>query len=276
MKRSWAEVFKPLSSNRGQGVIEYILVLIVTVSIILGFIYQFNDAFRVYAKSYFGDYLACLLETGELPAIGGEGTGICSAVFQEFSLAKGKPLIGKGIGEGGSDSSGPSSKGASSTAASESKASGSTRYVAKNTGSSGGGFGSRSSSKSGGEFADSSKKRAKDYTGSSAISIPPSTLGNGARGSTQDRYLDGDFYVEKRKVEEREESNKITIKSSTASVKDAQRMRVNRQVAKIQDEKPDSEFTIGNILRVLLIIAIIIALIVFLGGQALQISKSMD
>ncbi len=87
---------KAKACEQGQAVLEYILVLIVVVSIVLGVLYQFNDAFRNFLQSYFGDYLTCLLETGELPALGGEGypnQGICSAGFKNFNVASGRSIV---------------------------------------------------------------------------------------------------------------------------------------------------------------------------------------
>lgn len=271
-------VFKSLPSNSGQAVIEYLLVLLVTVAIILGVIYQFNDAFRVYAKSYFGDYLACLLETGELPSIGGEGNGICNAEFAEFSIDNGRPLVGAGFQRGGSGGSSKKNDESSKSTKSDSEGGGGSSYVARNSGgSSGGGFRSRGPSRMGGEFEGGSKKSKNNYTGSSNVSIPPGTFtGGSSRGPEYNSYAGIDSYVERRRVDEKEETNKIAMKGSNTAVKEPQRLRVNRQVAAVKQDQAESEFTIGNFLRIMLILAIIIALVVFLGGQALQISKSMD
>jgi len=277
MRKLLPNVFKPLSTSHGQGVIEYILVLIVTVAIILGMIYQFNDAFRVYAKSYFGDYLACLLETGELPSIGGEG-GMCNAFFQPFSIANGRPHLEGTTGDGGGGSRNNEGGSAAPTKAGESKPSGNSPYLAKNSGGGGSQVAPRPSFSSGGDSASSSSRSRRNYTGSSEASIPPSALGiKGSDSGSRDQYLEGDFYVERRQVEESEEgTNKIAYKGTSSSVQRAQRMRVNRQDASVKSPEADVEFTVGNFLRILLIIAIIVALVVFLGGQALQISKSMD
>ena len=96
-----------LKNQKGQGTTEYILILVVVVAIALGMIYQFNDAFRNWMDGYFGEYLACLIETGELPAIGGTGgaPGSCEAQFEPFSLAAGRPALGDGVGEGEGSSS---------------------------------------------------------------------------------------------------------------------------------------------------------------------------
>ncbi len=101
---------KKLIDESGQAVIEYILVLTVVVSMVLGGLYQLNDAFRVWADSYFGDYLACLLESGELPSLGGAGGSECTQLYKEFSLADGRPHVGDGVGGGGGGSSGSESE----------------------------------------------------------------------------------------------------------------------------------------------------------------------
>ncbi len=283
MLRVWANVFKPLSSNSGQGVIEYILVLVVTVGIILGLIYQLNDAFKVYAQNYFGDYFACLLETGELPSIGGEPdpNGICNGLFQEFSLERGKPLVGSGYnGGGGSGGTNPPApaESRSSSRSSEGGSSGGAQYVAINSRAPSSGRFS-GPPKSGGAWDKGldARKKSSTYTGSTDSSVPNGALGRGGRGNGQSN-IDGTFYVEHRTTKEEGENNRgLAVRSSIdTKAKKEDRLKVNRKLAKIDEMAPDGEFTIGNFLRILLIIAIIIAMIVFLGGQALQISKSMD
>ena len=78
-----------ISSTSGQAIVEYILILFVVVGIALGVVYQFIDAFKNWSAYYFGEYVACLLESGELPiiVIGSGDSGICSQLFKPFSLA---------------------------------------------------------------------------------------------------------------------------------------------------------------------------------------------
>lgn len=87
-------LYRNLLSDSGQAVIEYLLILVVTVGITLGVVLQFNKAFQTFADNYFGNYLACLLETGELPSLGLDGpdnVGICNEEFQAFSFTAGRP-----------------------------------------------------------------------------------------------------------------------------------------------------------------------------------------
>ena len=73
--------------EKGQAVIEYLLILILVVSIILGILYQFNDAFKKFINGYFGDYIACLLETGELPSLGGMGAPIRESAMPNLKIS---------------------------------------------------------------------------------------------------------------------------------------------------------------------------------------------
>ena len=74
--------------------VEYILVLIVATILILTFIWLFSTSFQAWANNYFGDYLTCLLETGELPSLGGTpgDSGLCNQYFEPFSIKAGREL----------------------------------------------------------------------------------------------------------------------------------------------------------------------------------------
>jgi len=87
-------------NQSGQALIEYIALLSITVLVIIGAVYQFNDAFRQYLNAWFdgeNSYLFCLIEKGSLP---GE-TELCT--LPTFNLKNGKTLAG---GIGGANASG--------------------------------------------------------------------------------------------------------------------------------------------------------------------------
>jgi len=264
----------------------------VVVAVIGGVVYQFNDAFRTYARNYFGDYLACLLETGELPSLGGigGGEGLCNERFQEFSLAEGRPLIGDGIGQGGRggsseggdsfrDSSGEDNFGNSS---SEGR-SASGRSPTGGRGTRGGGgrsFRSGSSLLRSQRFRVSQGGEDSTYTGSTDASLPAWALqGQSGRIGIQRRQRFRTRYYLPKQDQEEDDGGKSTVAQKVDSQKTNQkknRFQVQRKPQKTEPEKEGEAFTIGFFLRFLLIAGIIIALVVFLGGQALQISKSME
>lgn len=265
-----------LSGQRGQGIVEYILVLVVTVALVLTGLYQLNSAFKSWANNYFGNYLACLLETGELPTISGGGgdRGLCNEVFKPFSLAEGRPLVGNwSPGEGSAPGRGRGSR--------EANRGGST------VGGGGGGYGGRTgrfSSRGGGLSRSTIKASGKKGSGATYTGSTGTTDYGGGYGSTNRRLnvgvrqrLDNKFAFE----EERERKDSRKMASTTRRPGDesakAPRIRVKRsEIKKVDTEVADSGLNLPNFLRILIIAGIVIALVMFLGGQALQIGKSMD
>jgi hypothetical protein len=286
-------------SQAGQGVIEYILVLIVIVSIAIGVLYQFNGSFSRWATSYFGSYFACLLETGELPGIGGTGgdTGICSQLYEKFTFTAGVPPGGGGGGGGGGGSGGggggggsgggggtkkpaptPGSEGSgnSSGQASYSRAGG-RRKANGNSGFDQGDRGAQASVKSKGNRAKAGSKNL--YTGSTEISLPGSVSGQTDRNkkikiSTLDRAFG--LAADKEKSTEDKISAKTKSDKLGGGTNRDEKIRVNRKIAAKEQTIDENEMSFGNFIRILIIAAIIIALVVLLGGQGLQISKSWD
>ena len=97
------------NSEKGQAVIEYVLVLIVVLTMLVSLkgVFKSLDDFMY---SYMGAYVSCLMEYGELPARGvevaelkqnqgggGSGGKVCNSKFSGFTLAG-------GINENGSTS----------------------------------------------------------------------------------------------------------------------------------------------------------------------------
>jgi hypothetical protein len=271
-----------LRDERGQGVVEYVLVLVVSVSIILGALYQLNSVFKLWANNYFGNYLSCLLETGELPALSGDGggTGICNQQYKAFSLADGRPLIGKGgAGETGGDGGSGEGDG------------GGQREGGKYAGGGGGGgggytrigdFGSRFTGSSAGGAKGSRRGSASaggSYTGSTEAS--DYGTGGGSAGHKTPiglkSRIDTRFAFDESQTQQKPRSVASTTKKDSGVGPHKSPIRLHgKDVKKSDQATPDSGFTISNFIRFLIIAAIIIALVLFLGGQALQIGKSMD
>ncbi|MCB0377138.1 MAG: hypothetical protein KDD33_01470 [Bdellovibrionales bacterium] len=263
------------ANQAGQAVLEYILVLVVTVSIILGILYQFNDAFKNFLDNYFGDYLACLLETGELPSLGGGGgptTGECNAGFQNFSIASGRPNkedSGKGSSERGNSKRGKNDGG---------------RPGSQNSG--GGSTNGEASGRNGGRNAALRPPRQRLSTNSSRPSQAQETTSSES----------GDFSSGRRRRILRRRKIRISGSFITRSdqkrapkVIKAKKPKKERRLSALRSAKvpltppkppsaPDIDvgggFTFGKIVKFLIIIGIIVAIVVFLGGQIVQIRKS--
>lgn len=287
-----------LKSQVGQGALEYILILFVTMSILLGGLYQFHTAFESFANNYMGEYLVCLLETGELPNLQAEpGAGECDDDFLAFSLANGRPpIIDSSTGSSGSIGSGGSPSSSSDSSSSRNRG---PRRVSQNQGNGGdgpsdpnassvssGGPGSitnitdgggrnlrRRRFARGGGFDSKNNKNKKVPLGSSAdyVNDPYSTSAGGLRQTR--------FQVPSSQNDEDENEENIVGASrgeqSFASTGRTKKVPVGekRSTATIDDEDP--ELTLGGFMRYLLIGAMIIAIFLFLGNQLNSISKSM-
>ncbi|MFK8136838.1 MAG: hypothetical protein AB8E15_00630 [Bdellovibrionales bacterium] len=304
---------KILGNQSGQGAVEYILLLFIVVTLLGGGLYQFHDAFRNFSQAYFGDYLRCLLETGELPALGYEQDGICNAEFQAFSLASGRPAIpgsgsggGSGFSGGNNSNRGSSSGGrgvggrdssSNSSARSGSSSGEASSRVPRGTGSGNGmetrSLGRQSPSRESSVSSDSNRlrkgrfqrvaqnkekkdknKKPKRRGGTAnANQIYEASYANSSR--LQRRYVAANL-----DDEELAEAREINGSNVSAGVDGAggrsQKVPIKkkRKAASLEEAKPSLGF--GDYLRYLVIAAILIAMLLFLGGQLQSISKSME
>jgi hypothetical protein len=260
-----------------------------------GIVFKFNDAFRIFATNYFGDYLSCLLETGELP---GMQEGECAESFQAFDIESGKMRIsdtglgaagggggGGGGGSGPSSTSNPDSSGGPEGEGSSSK---------EGDPSDGGGGSIGGGSPGGGRFGDG---RGFGGRGSGRPATVPTTKadkvgpkgGNtsvGSAGEIIDEVGDGAEDGRNRTVgfsDYDRDREGLGRQKKSVPVNEEDRKRAARRVAantetksKAVGESSGFDFSLGNFLRILLIVGIIVVIVVFIGGQALQISKSSE
>ncbi len=265
--------FKILGSQSGQGITEYILILVVTVAMVLGGMYQLNNAFKTWAQNYFGNYLACLLETGELPTISGSpgDSGICAEQFEAFNFGEGWKPKPNGVSDGTSESSGPSRATAESGRVASGYFPSSGRFSGGRSG------GSDSSGRVVSRFGAS---ETPANTGSTAVS----NYGNGysalnRRLNTQVKYRLDNNSVMRDDPEAPQKSKVISTKRSDETTSKAGSARMKLKAAGLKRDTTNSDeggLDFGDLIRILIIVAIILALILFLGGQALQVSKSME
>ena len=280
-------------NQSGQGALEYILVLVVVVGIIIGGVWQVNDAFRVWAKNYFGDYLACLMETGELPGIGSTtGGGECNQSFKEFTIADGRPASGGGSdggndsGSGGGNGSGEDSGGSTDGSSTGSDGGGASERTLVGRGSSRSGGSLRGASRfqtaAGGAGAGGirSGQKRKIYTGDTS-----NVIGGFTQGGSKRRFKTrGGFQNYGGSFGSGEDPDKNEgeglVRSSARGKDDEKNSRKNRiiirKVAKVDPLPEEEPMTFGSFIRYLIIAGIIIALLIFIGGQALQVGKNME
>lgn len=285
-KKSAGPVFRVLN-HRGQAVIEYVLILVITVSLVLALVSQIFKPFQEFIQSYMGEYVACLLETGELPSLGGDDTTVsdmgCDAQFAKASFSQGRPpLPSQGNSGGGAGSSSPSGGTGTESESSE-----------RGGGSSSGSSYAGSSSRNGSQFFRRMNQRAPgaDASGKNGkVTEIPVNPGNGFFKGSGNRTVvinqgrkvtsvDMSSLSEeerKRLKKEGEELKKQTLEADEGYAPKPKKMLVKPPPERSLAAEEDEPFTIGNFIRYLIIAGIIIALVIFLGGQALQMSKSME
>jgi hypothetical protein len=258
----------------GQGTLEYILVLLIGIILILSLVYQFHSAFRSWANSFFDGYVRCLLEVGELP-----GTGsICQSEYETYNMANGKGLLKNNLADGGGSGKGANNASKSSSNKSSSKSGGEVMAPSKDE--TIGRFG-----QDGGRNRVTNLGAVGDKAGGAAAGKEPLDVGGSGgsfgRNSRPDRtrfeYGRGDL------AEADEADKKGKPKTATAGTSnDGNALKpkkfmesLERKPAEVEDVNGNS-LTFGGFIRMLFIICIIIAIVVFFGGQIMSIMKSSE
>lgn len=265
-------------NTRGQTLLEYILLLLITVAIGLGLLIQFNQAVREYTDMLMGDYLTCLLQTGSLP-----GSQICRSKYQGFTHKQEDLNFESGQQKSSPSYSsnqetnlkqGPIPLSKNNTALSEG-ASSRTIPVARNKGSSGqsalqnNSFDTNLSGRS--KKVALNKKDTQPDDPPSLIrndSITDSNTNNPAVGRV--RYLSTDQQLQT-------EENALRKNKVEANEEDINPANRNRIAAGNKKLEPSTEMGIfwGEYLKYLLIVGIILTIIFVVGGQLYQIKKGM-
>ena len=260
----------------GQGTLEYILVLLIGIILILSLVYKFHDSFRIWANNFFDGYVKCLLEVGELPGAG----SLCKDEYSAFDGNAGKGLLKNNLADGGGGS-GKNGKGSSTANANKKSANRSGGEVtAPNGNSTVGRFGQDNGRNKVTNLGAVDKGDAGAATGKEPAD-GGATLGSFGRSFRPDRSrieygpgyvseIDDEVKKGKPKTAAAGKSNDgsgLKPKSFTESIE--------RKPATIVEINGNS-LTFSGFIRMLFIICIIIAIVVFFGGQLMSIMKSRE
>lgn len=266
--------------------VEYVLLMVVTVSMLLALVYQVFKPFQSFVKSYMGDYTACLLETGELPSLGNSDAQAalsdegCDAKFESATLAGGRPPRSSSSSSSGQTNPPPKEDSPSSSSSSRGGGGGSPAGV------------SPSSSSSNNLLIASMKPKTGTEGGEGpSDKVTEVPLAEGSKFYNRKDSYSQDFTArngkqiivplsgvseEEKKKRQRAEGNRRTVASGEDLAGPSKKTAVKPPPAKPVVEPDDSPLTFGNFFRFLLIAAIVIAIIVVLGSQALKIAKSQE
>lgn len=253
--------------------IEYILLIVIIIAIALAISARLFKPFNEWAKNYIGDYIYCLLDEGELPGLGGpETVEECDKGFDAFTAAAGRPSSSSKDNNNGSSKygNGSSRAGAGDVVSSQRRGrSGSSLGEGFDNGAGGG-----SNVIDLGGAGPSSQRSNRFYT----------SYGSGPSGPqkvVQSYGLSGLMAREAARIQKREEN--ITTIARTETQQGFVRGKAKKFAIDLQKSRVKSDSDIGSLsvpwgewLRSILIIVIIIVLVLFVAGQMMQISKSME
>lgn len=264
-----------MKNERGQTTLEYVLLTFVVVVTLGGILFSFSKSAKRFLQNYYGEYFQCLLETGELPSLGLDdgGTGECNASFEPFTLAGGRPPVDNGVDDHNNSSS--QDKNSKLNATADTNPSGSAAGAA--------GDGPDSSSGTSGRVPLSAReKRVIGKNGNSDKG--KSSFGRSGGIIEEEDSSDRTTLVPvtgiyaKMLDEEDSHNQQVVAKAETdeAKAEDPKRIPANLDRKPKPTEDVDAGLTIPNFLRYLLIIAIILAIVIFFGGQILNFKKSQE
>lgn len=295
-----------MTEQSGQAILEYLFVLI-TVLLMLAAFYQLSTGFQIFARGYFGPdgYLDCLLKSGELPTTlgvdspGDKNSETCAAKFEAFALGETKKLDFRTSSSNVNPTSSSSSGGTGNTFVP-------TPYVpsgspTSSSQASGGGGGLDGSNRAGSDGGGSrltpagSNMSSADNLKSRNVPATESDLSGSKNGSGQKK---GNLAnVNERRLEQQGEGGgRKRLIPPGQDIKgqiEEDALRMSRIPASQNDLKPggrkvaidplkkatasgDEPWTLGDFIKYLLIAAILIALVLFFGGQVLQFSKGQE
>lgn len=291
-------------NRSGQAAVEYVLLIVVVVSLVLGLKNIFSS-FNDFMNAYIGDYVVCLMEYGELPSLGvgdsdqkkhTDGSGrSCNQRFADFNFGSGRPPIARGVAQGATKSANDnaSTGGTKDSNYKSSKSGGDRSEKARQL---------RSANKSspyGGQINRSGGYGTADAdidNGNKKVRILPDE--DLSRGLKKERYsamtkasqnsggkykaITGDLAAQIEKNSGRKPRSNVERIRSIASESESRvgpRKRLFTPPTSIAlQEKADgaSDIGFGGIIRWLIIAAMVLGIVIFFGGQILNYSNSKE
>ena len=278
------------SHESGQGVVEYILLLFF-VAAIASILAVALGPVKKQIDFMLADYFYCLIDEGELPGQGDQSSSECQ---QEFSNAATNLASGTKRSETNNNNKSENQEKSSPNTEKSTSSDSQRNRRSGQDGSDGGAAGpiklagannnassnqnSRSRTPPGLSNADGSGGSNSRNQGNNYLSGASAQIIVLSNKNVQASGLSGLLDEERKRIERRD--RKVVVGSAdegTGGSRKAKRLLIKpieRKVA--EDDSAANGFSFGKIFRIIFIIAIIIAIVMFVGGQLAQINKSME
>ncbi len=266
------------NSNAGQAVLEYILMVVVGVTLVVSLSVAIFQPLGQFVDNLNREYIKCLLETGELPQLSSEDQNVvCFDEIPSFVAldAEGNPLAPGGAGQGGGNQRAESAANRDG----QTTESNGGRTVRSNY--RGGGRRSSNSSRAGSERGASKTtviavNQEFEEGGGFFSSQSGSGRGSARRKKTRKVALSSLTEYDRQKVERSLEKSKSTPVSSDEGITQARKKKV--LVKPPSEKKVLAEISVpvgyGHYLKIFIIIILILFIIIVFGSQAYQMSKN--
>lgn len=271
----------------GQAMIEYLLMIVVTVVLVVGLTIAFFAPLQNFLAALNRTYIRCLLETGELPRVGTESTGICDAEIPKFQAknmdgSTPNPKDKNKDGSGGSENNNGESSSADGSTGTE---------VSGGPGSLSGSRGRKSSLIRNGMRRKGGARPELGHDNKS-VSIPVDNFeagegfmsasvegGLNKKGKRKSKKIDlsGLMEYDRRKVErEKEKSRTIAVDSESFTQKKNKKLIVKPPPEKKAEEDLNVGTDFGSYFKIFFFIIIVLFIVILVVSQAMQMTNNSD
>lgn len=265
--------------SSGQALIEYILVVCITVIIIATLVQRMYRPMDNFVRNIMGTYVGCLLETGELPKLGADSADQADSECKIDLFADGAPTGEQAENDKDKDDDKSDDEDEESSKAGGSRAGYAGRGGVRRTFALGGGR------RRGTMGAEKFVLKGEEGGGSRLSGGGNDYFGSSSRGfanQRRSRYvaITGAMAEEVAKKNKNREKTKITVPKEVSIGGQGGTKKLALQPPEHQDRQLASDdiasLDISQIIKFILIAGIILILVILIGGQMLSLSKSWE
>lgn len=276
------------AGEKGQALVEYMLMLVVAVILIVGLTITFFVPLRNFVADLNNTYIRCLLETGELPRVGTDSSASCDAEVPKFQLGSASGGGAPGSKGGGNKQNTENQKGESSS--SDGSSGTEAGKSADNNGGASGGLSNRRSSMIRNGMRTRGNARGESG-GDKTTNIPIDDFNAGegfvstnaagrlskAKQKTKQIDLSGLTEYDRKKIERAVEKNRsIAVDSEEFTQKRNRKLLVKPPPEKKLEQDLNVQTDFGGYFKIFFFIVIILFIIILMGSQAMQMTNSSD
>ena len=268
-----------IMNKKGQAMIEYLLMVVMMVVLLAGLMITFFVPLGDFISSLNNSYIRCLLETGELPKVGVEGTAMCDEFMPRFQGRNmdGSPSSPRGTTRNSENERGQSSSADGSTG-SEAGGVGSLSAMNRKSSMIRNGMRSNGNARSESSGSKSTNIPVEDFNaGEGFASNGSSAFIRGSKKKTKKIDLSGLTEYDRKKIEKEQTKNRaIAVDSETFTQKRNKKLIVKPPPEKKLDDDLNVQTDFSRYFKIFFFIIIILFIIILMASQAMQMTNSSD